>query len=386
MEFEHLKEKIREEFEGDVLHERVRKEFRGREDLEEILYPRNILEKIDIESMYSLTQAAEFFKDKQLYDLRNLINRHSLNEYLEVEKNGKMHRLDFRAIYRFHLVFILKDQANMQPYDIAELVGSRQLDPKQVTTSFTRNSNNVINESNLPAMNHGERQEHIEAQLLNIQKVLFLQQQELLLQKKKSEYQEMSKKLIDIDREIESLGYQAENLELKIEIQKSEEGSKKWAVETSKKIAIEASSASLKYSMGKQKKKGFFQKLFAGNDDEISQEAAYAELMKSINEVATKNETEFSAPTSLKAQLEKTLSEKEGKVKERETVIKEVQELKGFVQKLETKLEVTQENIHMLEFTGFDVLEFVTGKNTNPQIGNKPDQSLIDILPGSDEK
>ncbi|MCM3443593.1 MULTISPECIES: hypothetical protein [Metabacillus] len=112
-----LEEEIKHIFRNDPLYQVIEEE-----GLEDKLIPITLLSEMNRKNQYTISEAAERLNKKD-YQIRNIIQRNGLEEYVQITQAGKLYRLDYRGIYRLYLIFLLQDQLNKRPVDIASLVG-----------------------------------------------------------------------------------------------------------------------------------------------------------------------------------------------------------------------------------------------------------------------
>ncbi|NRD80816.1 hypothetical protein HPT25_26165 [Bacillus sp. BRMEA1] len=112
-----IAEEIRYIFNEDPLYQVIEEE-----GLQEELIPEKLLSELNRKNQYTIAEAAERLEKKD-YQIRNIIQRNGLEEYVQITQAGKLYRLDYKGIYRLYLIFVLQDQLGKRPVDIASLVG-----------------------------------------------------------------------------------------------------------------------------------------------------------------------------------------------------------------------------------------------------------------------
>lgn len=112
-----LQEEIETVFKDDPLYQLIEEE-----GLTEELIPNKLLDGLNRKNQYTISEAAEKLEKKD-YQLRNILQRNGLEEYVQVTQAGKLYRLDYRGIYRLYMIFLLQDRFGKRPVDIASLVG-----------------------------------------------------------------------------------------------------------------------------------------------------------------------------------------------------------------------------------------------------------------------
>lgn len=107
-------------FERDPLLRRIRNER-----LEEQLFNANdFFEKVSFTDTYSSKNAAEILGipgKEQI--LLNYNNRHDLNLYLNVFKQKRFYRYEWKSLFKFKMILLLSEN-NFTPLEIASLVGT----------------------------------------------------------------------------------------------------------------------------------------------------------------------------------------------------------------------------------------------------------------------
>ncbi|MGN7299756.1 hypothetical protein [Ferdinandcohnia sp. SAFN-114] len=112
-----IPEEIKIVFKDDPLYQLIEEE-----GLTEELIPNSLLDGLNRKNQYTISEAADKLGKKD-YQLRNIVQRNGLEEYVQISQAGKLYRLDYRGIYRLYLIFLLQDQLGKRPVDIASLVG-----------------------------------------------------------------------------------------------------------------------------------------------------------------------------------------------------------------------------------------------------------------------
>ncbi|WP_282020862.1 hypothetical protein [Planomicrobium okeanokoites] len=136
-----LIEKVESEFQEDPIFKQVIS-FSLKEEMFSNL---SLLDSIDFTKHYSTKEAASFLGEGiKEYRLTNTLNKESLFPYFQVIRKGSANRYlyDWRAIWRFKMVFLLVDAKGMKLVELEKL-----LDYPMVSRNETRE----INVNSLPA-------------------------------------------------------------------------------------------------------------------------------------------------------------------------------------------------------------------------------------------
>ncbi|MCM3441364.1 hypothetical protein AB3Z07_27790 (plasmid) [Metabacillus halosaccharovorans] len=131
---------IRELLEGEFEGDNVRKEITYAK-LEEDLYTDGIL-SMHPDTTYSTTEAAKII-GRSDSTIRNYF-RTDLDEYIEAERHGKFYRLNYKSIFKLHMILLLIEKAGKSTSDISYFVG---ISPS-VSVSNGKRTGRVINEEN----------------------------------------------------------------------------------------------------------------------------------------------------------------------------------------------------------------------------------------------
>ncbi|MFP7487282.1 hypothetical protein SFC65_24300 [Priestia filamentosa] len=228
MDIEQLREHLEDIFKEDPL----RKHIKDSEELEKYLFPGEFLKKLNIHITYSVKQAADILSEKD-HTLRNYMQRNNLDEYIKPERVGDIgsrYRLDFKAVVRFHMIFLLANIGERTPSDIAIYVGS-QIQRGEATRRSVNNTAAVNDPQTLYQNNAGlnDRFERIEKQLLALtfdKKVTDL----------RIEYKEAVDRVAEWEIKISYLQLEIENLELHKKVNRQENHFENVIKESHKKI------------------------------------------------------------------------------------------------------------------------------------------------------
>lgn len=112
-----IEEEISYIFQEDPLYQVIEEE-----GLTEELIPESLLSELNRKNQYTIAEVADRLGKKD-YQVRNIIQRNGLEEYVQITQAGKLYRLDYKGIYRLYLIFLLQEQLGKRPVDIASLVG-----------------------------------------------------------------------------------------------------------------------------------------------------------------------------------------------------------------------------------------------------------------------
>ncbi len=144
---ENPKETLTDEFRNDLLFIYIQQE-----GLEHELFDDNIFyQKIRKNVSYSTKEAASLLglgnKD---WTIRNYLNRYNLDEYVQIGKVGNQMMLDYDSVFKFKMIFLLRDLKNKKPVDIAGIVGTTptEFEPTTHKANPFRNSTDLSNDVN----------------------------------------------------------------------------------------------------------------------------------------------------------------------------------------------------------------------------------------------
>jgi hypothetical protein len=286
-----MKDLLEEDFKDDPL----RKEIKISK-LEEDLYNENIL-GMHPETTYSTVEAGEIIGRKDS-TLRNYF-RTELLEYVGPERFGKYYRLDYKSVFKLHMILLLVEKASKTVADIAYFCGLKPLvstnEPKR---TIHRQSNEL---SEINALNKEYEQ---------IKKILLIQNMKSLVTEERIKLNEYKMNLTNVDSEISSLEKEVEILLIKKQQQFVEQ--KYYKVLDYSLRNTKAGNSEVKWS---------FMNLFKGPEktdkvdiDHVMEEA----LLSAEREIAASSNNE------IETTIENLQKEIENKKKSREDLVQQI--------------------------------------------------------------
>lgn len=311
MDKEELKDFLEEEFLDDPLMKQVK----GHK-LYDDLFENDLLENLNVQTTYSLSQTAEMLGVK-VYTLRNFLRRYSLDEYIKPEKIGKLYRVDYRGVFKFHLIETLTEKAKKTPKDIANYLGTVQ-ESGFVSRREGPSKKDVINDTNLSVNN-----QDLNRRLEIIERNMFLIKLEKQVDDYRFAYEQAKRSVIDWENRVALIGREIENLELQKLIMKQEKKTKDLIKESHKKIGgvnNNSTGFSLKNLFSKNKTTSI------DYDKEITE--AITQIEKQMTTYSPDQTIENSLE-NLKEQLAKLQSQKDSLLEERKKRESEYQDIKN---------------------------------------------------------
>lgn len=219
---------INDKFNNDPLREQIK--ISG---LDEYLFPDRLIEKLNTNNTYSLSQAAEILEVRD-HNLRNYLNRHYLDEYIQTERLGKLYRLDYKCIFKFHMIFILVNHGKRTPTDIASYVGTKV----EVGNATLRNNRErAVNDSNNLSNEFNNSNEY-EKRLENIEKSILMMNWERMVEQARNNLETSIRKVKDWETKLTLIGREIENLELRKQIEKQEKRTSELIKESHKRVGL----------------------------------------------------------------------------------------------------------------------------------------------------
>ncbi|MCK2000252.1 hypothetical protein MZM54_02475 [[Brevibacterium] frigoritolerans] len=226
MDSNQLRNLIEDRFKKDPLMDQIRMS-----DLEDYLFPEEILSKLDTTNTVSLKDAAQILKVEG-HNLRNYLNRHDLDGYIQSLRQGKLYRFDYKSIFKFHMIFILTQHGKRSPADIASYVGTKV---ETGPTTYRDNKKGAVNDPDLPAREGIDTS--TEKRLKSIEKMILIMNWERNVEQSKKELEISVRKIEDWERNIAYLGQEMEILEMKKLVQKQDKRVSEIVTESHKKIS-----------------------------------------------------------------------------------------------------------------------------------------------------
>ncbi|PMC36248.1 hypothetical protein CJ195_15655 [Bacillus sp. UMB0899] len=192
-----IRDLLENEFEGD----NVRKEITYAK-LEEDLYTDGIL-SMHPDTTYSTTEAAKII-GRSDSTIRNYF-RTDLDEYIEAERHGKFYRLNYKSIFKLHMILLLIEKAGKSTSDISYFVG---ISPS-VSVSNGKRTGRIINEEySIDEYNN---------RLKQMEEVIKHFHYQLESNNNHLKYLTEKDKLSGLKEELDSIDSQLKNAELKID-------------------------------------------------------------------------------------------------------------------------------------------------------------------------
>lgn len=219
---------INDKFKNDPLLEQIK--ISG---LDNHLFPDRLIEQLNTNNTYSLSQAAEILEVKD-HNLRNYLNRHYLDEYIQTERLGKLYRLDYKSIFKFHMIFILVNYGKRTPTDIASYVGTKA---EVGNTTIRSNRERAVNDSN-NISNELSNSNEFEKRLENIEKSILMMNWERMVEQAKNNLEISIRQVKDWENKVTLIGREIENLELRKLIEKQEKRTSELIKDSHKRIGL----------------------------------------------------------------------------------------------------------------------------------------------------
>ncbi|QAS54800.1 coiled-coil domain-containing protein [Halobacillus litoralis] len=300
-----MKELLEDEFIKDPL----RKEIELAE-LESELYTENIL-KMHPDTTYSTTEAAEFI-GRNDGTLRNYF-RNELFHYIGPARSGKYYRLDYKSIFKLHMILLLVEKANKKTADLAHFVGVKNLTS---TTNF-----NPVNVDNHLAKNDGQNQATLIKEIEELRKHLIIQKLTGKVQDANNSLTSTRLDYSDNEREISNLENKIENLQ------------SKYQREAMERRYYRVLDQTMKATQQKVKKRSWLS-LFTGgsNEEEMDVESVLNDAISTAEE--ERNEQNFEEVDQLKSELNKKIEKRERLKEEIEKKQTKVEENKSYLNHL----------------------------------------------------
>ncbi|MES1045485.1 hypothetical protein FOA22_13525 [Heyndrickxia oleronia] len=203
-----IKELIINEFQNDPIYKLA--VING---LEEYFFSDSIL-SIHPETTYSTVECGKII-GRADSTIRNHF-RTGLIDYIEPEKFGKYYRLNYKSIFKLHLIFLLMEKAGKGTIDILVELGA---EPAVSLSQGTRIPRSQSQHNDSPSV-YGQNLEDITLRMSQYEQVL----QKLIFQNQiRDQKTEKLLKVKEIEMEIERLERQIEKVELEAEINHLEE-------------------------------------------------------------------------------------------------------------------------------------------------------------------
>ncbi|WP_163537278.1 hypothetical protein [Gracilibacillus sp. YIM 98692] len=292
-----MKELLEEEFKDDP----VRKEITIHH-IDDLLYTDQIL-SMHPETSYSTTEASKIIKRSDS-TIRNYF-RTELVDYINPERHGKFYRLDFKSVFKLHMILLLMDHTQKATVDISYILGNTS------RVSVGRQSK---------ASNQDQNAES---------GMTLYQKQDMDMLKAMMVQQKMESKLFYEENILNNLYVE------RLTIEKEMQGIQLEKVENQQKVTEEKYYRMLDYSLkntvGKKKEpQGFFSQLFKSKEEDIKVDEVLTRAKEnSIEEEKYKDERQ-----NLSKALEE-LKEKKALVDDRITQKKEaIQQIQEQIQQV----------------------------------------------------
>jgi hypothetical protein len=191
-----MKDLLEEEFENDP----VRKEV-AIAKLDNELYTESIL-NMHPETTYSTVEAGRII-GRPDSTIRNYF-RTELIHYIEPEKFGKYYRLNYKSVFKLHMILLLIEKAGKSVADIAYYTGMQPLTSASEPKRFNRTGTVVKGPDNLPVdPDIYEKIDRLEKGLLMMNVRFHLKEEEDKLKSLKNQLEICNKEIENIDQKIE---------------------------------------------------------------------------------------------------------------------------------------------------------------------------------------
>lgn len=302
-----IEEEIQYIFSDDPLFEIISK---GR-TTEEIL-PKNLFSELNRKNKYRISEAADLLNKKD-YQIRNIILRNGLGDYVDYTQEGKLYRFDYKGLYRLYMIFFLIDKMESTPANIAAIVGVLPINVKleEYSKSETKKSINI-----------NTYEEDLDNKFNNIQEQMmsmFLYN-ELLRGKDSREKHllEAEKAVLSWEKDMRQISNLIELHESLIKVMESTIDTNKEVLtltkNTNKNLNNIKDYQNSLYNNVQNEKKGFFSKLFNKNKEVLNSNIDITNIESSLKI------DENQKMTVLKKELEILIKEKESLEIEKEVV------------------------------------------------------------------
>ncbi len=293
MEFD-MKEIFQREFADDPLIREIK--LVG---LENEIYNEKIL-SIHPERTYSTIEASTII-ERNDSTLRNYF-RTELLEYIAPEKVGRYYRLNYKSLFKFHLILLLVEKANKSTNDISILCGLKALISEyEVNHSFKRRENTPVNTL---------EQSNLSQEINQIKKMMSEMVKNQVISEEKEKLNNLELEYLKLDREIETIEREIEKTKLETKIINAEKKYLKILDYSLRKTAI-------------NKKRGLFD-LFKFND--MKEENLEQVLQDAIKMSEQKED--------IKVQVDKSHDELIEKLEQRDKLIQKINKQKEVVKQL----------------------------------------------------
>lgn len=223
---------ISEKFKDDPLWEQI-----NMSDLTDYLFPNDLMNKLNVTTTYSLSQAAEILKVRD-HNLRNYLNRHDLIDYIKPERAGKLYRLDYRCVFKFHMIFILVNHGKRTPTDIASYAGT-VVEVGHTTARPSFREAPVNDQRGVTSDNHFSDMGKLQKRMEVLEKSMFILNWERLIDQSKNELEKSLRYIENWEKEIALLGQEIESIELKKQLKRQEKKTQELIKESHKAVAPE---------------------------------------------------------------------------------------------------------------------------------------------------
>ncbi|WP_078557277.1 hypothetical protein [Bacillus alkalicellulosilyticus] len=198
-----IKDILEEEFEQDP----VRKEIRINK-LEEEIYTDRILD-MHPDTTYSTVEAGEIIGRKDS-TLRNYF-RTELLDYIAPEKFGKYYRLNYKSVFKLHMILLLVEKANKTTADIAYFCGIKPLQSSGEFQRATRTHDSTQDELQTGASSQ------IEKEFAQLKQMMLIQNMSQIISEEKRRLLELQGAYREVVREKDTIDNRIEILKVKKE-------------------------------------------------------------------------------------------------------------------------------------------------------------------------
>ena len=281
-----IRELLEEEFRDDP----VRKEI-SIHQLDEFLFTDRIL-SMHPETSYSTTEASAII-ERADSTIRNYF-RTDLVDYIGPERHGRFYRLDYKSVFKIHMILLLIEKLNKQTTDISFILG--------LTGRITHKSPNTIS-SDLPSSNVGREE------IDQIRKLMVQQQIQFQLFNEESNLNKLQVEKLKLEKEIQDIDVDS----LKDEQKKSNE--KYYRV----------LDYSLKNTVGKTENKGILSSLFRSKSETPDVDGVLSEA-RNNSEIDNKYKEVEQEREAKRILLNEELQEITEKIQEKEQNILKIRE------------------------------------------------------------
>lgn len=210
-----LKENIKDILEDEFKNDPVRKEITYA-NLDEDLFTNGIVE-MHPDTTYSTTEAAKII-GRSDSTIRNYF-RTDLVDYIEAERFGKFYRLNYKSIFKLHMILLLIEKGGKSTSDIAYFVGVL---PSVSVSNGGKRSGRVINDDS-SIEEYNNKLDQIEQVMKHFHLMLDQSNSHIKYLEQKEELNTIEKNLYNCNYGIDKLNLRIEQLKIEKKLKSTEE-------------------------------------------------------------------------------------------------------------------------------------------------------------------